>query len=102
MHETSKAVMRRLHDIRFATRYFVGDGIDIGSGPDPLSQYAEQLPLMRSCRDWDLKDGDAQILASLGRRIARLRALKPLSGAYARPPPGAAKLASRAETRADI
>ena len=30
MFETSKAVMRRIHDNRFATRYFVGKGIDIG------------------------------------------------------------------------
>jgi SAM-dependent methyltransferase len=62
MHQSSKAVMRRLHDSRFATRYFVGDGIDIGAGPDPLKQYAEQFPLMRSCRPWDLEDGDAQTL----------------------------------------
>lgn len=66
MHESSKAVIRRLQDSRFATRYFVGDGIDIGSGPDPLSQYEELFPLMRSCRAWDLADGDAQILASVG------------------------------------
>ena len=65
MYESSKAVMRRLHDSRFATRYFVGDGIDIGSGPDPLSQYGEQFPMMRSCRNWDQDDGDAQFLESL-------------------------------------
>src|SRR5262245_47143385 len=65
MHETSKAVMRRLHDSRFATRYFVGRGIDIGSGSDPLRQYVRQFPLMGSCRDWDLKEGDAQLLATL-------------------------------------
>ena len=65
MHETSKAVMRRLHDARFATRYFVGNGIDIGAGPDPFEQYAEQFPLMESCRAWDLKDGDAQLLAGV-------------------------------------
>lgn len=65
MYETSKALMRRLHDSRFATRYFVGDGIDIGAGPDPLEQYAEMLPLMKSCIPWDLEDGDAQLLASM-------------------------------------
>ena len=32
MHECSKAVARRLHDARFATRWFVGDGIDVGAG----------------------------------------------------------------------
>jgi len=65
MYEASKALMRRLHDSRYATRYFVGDGIDIGAGPDPLGQYAEQFPMMRSCRSWDVKDGDAQLLATL-------------------------------------
>jgi SAM-dependent methyltransferase len=65
MFETSKALMRRLHDSRFATRYFVGDGIDIGAGSDFLGQYTEQFPLMSSCRPWDLKDGDAQLLATV-------------------------------------
>lgn len=65
MYEASKALMRRLYDSRYATRYFVGNGIDIGAGPDPLGQYAEQFPLMRSCRAWDLADGDAQLLAAL-------------------------------------
>lgn len=68
MHETSKTIPRRLHDTRFATRYFVGDGIDIGSGPDPLAQYHEFFPLMKSCRAWDLKDGDAQLMAGVADR----------------------------------
>lgn len=65
MHECSKAVMRRLHDARFATRYFIGDGIDIGAGPDSLGRYREMFPGMRSCRAWDLPDGDAQLLATI-------------------------------------
>ncbi len=65
MHEASKALMRRLHDNRFGTRYFVGDGIDIGCGPDSIAQYIEQFPLMRSVRNWDLPDGDAQYLATV-------------------------------------
>lgn len=65
MYESSKALMRRLHDIRFATRYFVGSGVDIGAGPDALTQYGQQFPLMRDCRAWDLADGDAQLMASL-------------------------------------
>lgn len=64
MTGTSKATLRRVHDSRFATRYFVGQGVDIGAGPDPLSQYAEQFPGMRSCRVWDLADGDAQKMQS--------------------------------------
>lgn len=65
MHATSKAVMRRLSDNRYATRYFIGQGMDIGSGNDPLSQYGEFFPLMKSCRDWDKPDGDAQLLAGV-------------------------------------
>ena len=65
MFETSKALQRRLHDSRFASRYFVGDGIDIGGGNDALAQYSELFPRMSSCRQWDLKDGDAQRLASV-------------------------------------
>ena len=63
MHECSKAVMRRIHDHRFVTRYFVGDGIDVGSGEDHLGRYREMFPGIRSCRAWDLADGDAELLA---------------------------------------
>ena len=62
MHECSKAVARRLHDSRFATRWFVGDGIDVGAGSDPLGNYREMFPRMQNCRAWDLPDGDAQTL----------------------------------------
>lgn len=65
MYEASKALMRRLHDSRFATRYFVGDGIDIGAGPDALGRYTDLFPLMRNCRAWDVKDGDAQCLETI-------------------------------------
>ena len=62
MYECSKAVARRLHDSRFATRWFVGDGIDVGAGSDSLGNFRELFPLMRSCRAWDVPDGDAQTL----------------------------------------
>lgn len=65
MKESSKAVMRRLGDSRFARRWFIGDGIDIGAGGDPLSLYAEFFPLMRSLRIWDQPDGDAQVMAGV-------------------------------------
>ena len=65
MHECSKAVARRLHVARFATRWFVGDGIDIGAGGDPLGNYREMFPRMGSCRAWDMPDGDAQTLESV-------------------------------------
>jgi SAM-dependent methyltransferase len=57
--------MRRLHDVRFAVRYLVGDGIDIGSGDDPLLLYQELFPAIRSVRHWDLPDGDAQMMAGV-------------------------------------
>jgi SAM-dependent methyltransferase len=60
MHETSKAVVRRLYDPSFARTYFAGDGIDIGASPDSLNNYLELFPLMRSCISWDVYDGDAQ------------------------------------------
>ena len=60
--ETGKSTLRRFHDNRFATRYFVGDGIDIGAGDDPLSDYSEFFPRITSLRPWDMPDGDAQYM----------------------------------------
>ena len=60
--ESSKASMRRLHDSRFATRWFIGHGIDVGAGQDNLGSFHEFFPGMRSCRAWDMPDGDAQTL----------------------------------------
>ncbi len=65
MNEASKAISRRLHDVRFATRYFIGSGIDIGAGNYPVSLYGEFFPGMRALRAWDIPDGDAQILADV-------------------------------------
>jgi SAM-dependent methyltransferase len=65
MYESSKSLMRRLHDSRFASRYFVGEGMDVGAGHDSLAQYGEQFPGMVSCCAWDLEDGDAQLLAGV-------------------------------------
>jgi SAM-dependent methyltransferase len=42
------------------TKYFKGDGVDIGGLPDPLSLYTELFPLLNSVRVWDWDDGDAQ------------------------------------------
>jgi ubiquinone/menaquinone biosynthesis C-methylase UbiE len=65
MREASKSMMRRLYDSRFATRYFVGEGLDVGAGNDPMSLYREFFPGMRGVRAWDLPDGDAQYLAGV-------------------------------------
>lgn len=65
MYECSKANMRRLRDSRFATRYFVGNGIDIGAGEDPLETYRELFPAMKSCRAWEWHHGDGQLLTGV-------------------------------------
>ena len=65
MKECSKTIPRRLANADFITRYFVGDGVDIGGKPDPLCLYQELFCQMRSVRIWDLEDGDAQFMASL-------------------------------------
>lgn len=65
MNETSKSIIRRMHDIRFVNKYFVGKGIDIGCGPDPLSKFHQQFPLMTELKAWDVSDGDAQLMAGV-------------------------------------
>jgi len=65
MNETSKAIIRRMHDMRFVNTYFRGNGIDIGCGPDPLSKFQQQFPLMTNLNPWDLADGDAQLMAGV-------------------------------------
>lgn len=62
MNECGKSMLRRVHDARFATRYFVGDGIDVGADEDSLQYYAGLFPLMRSCRAWEWNDGDGDEL----------------------------------------
>lgn len=62
MRECSKSIIRRLANSNFVRRYFVGEGVDIGGRPDPLSLYTNFFPLMKSVRIWDLEDGDAQFM----------------------------------------
>jgi SAM-dependent methyltransferase len=70
-NECSKAIPRRVAAKVFASHYFVGDGIDIGSGSptlgnvDFLGNQKAAFPLMRSCRSWDIEDGDAENLAGI-------------------------------------
>jgi SAM-dependent methyltransferase len=65
MKELSKSIPRRMRDPNFVRRYFVGDGVDIGGRPDPLSLYRELFPLMGDIRIWDLEDGDAQLMSGV-------------------------------------
>ncbi len=62
MHETSKSIIRRSADSRFATRWLIGAGIDIGAGQDSIGNYGQLFPLMTSLRSWDLPDGDAMLM----------------------------------------
>lgn len=62
MWEQSKSAKRRFNDGLFHSRYFVGEGIDIGGKSDPLGQYAGVFPLMRRVMTWDLANGDAQFM----------------------------------------
>lgn len=64
-NEQTKAAKRRFNDGAFHSRYFVGNGIDIGGAPDPLSQYVDIFSKMVSVKTWDIKDGDAQILSGI-------------------------------------
>ncbi len=58
---TSRSMKRRVIS---AQPYFVGNGLDVGGGGDPLARYAALLGF-ESCRNWDMQDGDAQYLASV-------------------------------------
>lgn len=60
--ETGKACARRAHDHRFATRYYVGRGIDIGAGNDTIAYYQHMFPLMTEVTSWDIAQGDAMLM----------------------------------------
>jgi SAM-dependent methyltransferase len=62
MWEQNKSAKRRFHDGLFHSRYFVGEGIDVGGAPDPLAQFVGVFPLIKGVRTWDLEDGDAQYM----------------------------------------
>ena len=49
----------------FSSRYFVGYGIDIGGGRDSLKNQITKFPAIKSIRNWDMADGDAQYLAGV-------------------------------------
>ncbi len=63
MQECGKSIPRRLADPKFHTRYFVGNGLDIGGAPDPLGVYGELFARIDTVEIWDLPEGDAQYLA---------------------------------------
>ena len=64
--ETTKSIARRSYDKRYATRYLVGTGIDIGAGVDSIGRYAPLFPLMGEVWAWDKQDGDAMAMEDVG------------------------------------
>lgn len=70
MREQSKAALRRLREPVFRDRYFVGVGIDVGPGPDPIQLLL--FPNVIHLDTMDLAEGDAQTLRwKDGRRTGR-------------------------------
>jgi len=62
---TSRSMQRRSFDSRFATRYFVGYGLDIGGGRDSLALFVELFPLIKRVVNYDQPQGDAQTLSNV-------------------------------------
>ena len=62
---TAISIARRLADSRFATRWFCGNGIDVGGGGDSLALYKEFFPLANNIFVYDQEHGDAQNLANV-------------------------------------
>jgi SAM-dependent methyltransferase len=54
-----------MHEPNFSNRYFVGKGLDIGGGPDPLGLYLELFPRMQGVKIWDKTDGNAETLDTI-------------------------------------
>jgi SAM-dependent methyltransferase len=65
MFEQSKSAKRRYYDGNFLSKYFVGNGLDVGCGSDSIGQYMGIFPMITSVTPWDKEDGDAMLLASI-------------------------------------
>jgi SAM-dependent methyltransferase len=61
----SSHTKRRFGIGAFHNRYFVGAGLDVGAGHDPLTTNASAFRLISSLAVWDRPQGDAQFLATL-------------------------------------
>lgn len=65
MYEQSKAAKRRFNIGAFTTRYFIGNGIDVGCGADSIGQYLSIFPGITSITPFDQEQGDAQYLREI-------------------------------------
>jgi len=63
--EMTKATKRRYNIGEFHSKYFRGNGIDIGCGPDSLGNHKQFFPAITSVRPWDKPDGDAMLMKSV-------------------------------------
>lgn len=62
MFEQSKSAKRRFNDGNFHSKYFIGKGIDIGAGPDCISNVKQAFVGITDVLNWDLSNGDGQYL----------------------------------------
>jgi SAM-dependent methyltransferase len=61
MFETSKGNLRRIKERVYLDIIFVGCGIDIGAGADPLNKNSI-YPNITNCENFDVNDGNAQYI----------------------------------------
>lgn len=59
--ETSKSIPRRLRDPAFHQKFFVGLGLDIGAGGDPLDRYVALFPQLTEVITFDVPGSDADL-----------------------------------------
>ena len=65
MVATSHSILRRLADSRYATRWFVGHGVDVGGGSDSLGLFTELFPMITHLTTYDQNEGDAQTMSNV-------------------------------------
>lgn len=62
---TCLSLNRRLQDARFCNRWLVGQGLDIGGGPDSIRVYRGLFSRMGEVTVYDRAQGDAQYLSNV-------------------------------------
>lgn len=63
--ECKKACLRRSTIRAFTEYYIAGKAIDIGAGNDGLSHHAHLFPKLTDVFEWDLPQGDAQVMPGI-------------------------------------
>lgn len=62
---TCLSLNRRLCDARFSNYWLVGNGLDVGGGPDSIGLYKGFFPRMGAVTVYEWAQGDAQYLANV-------------------------------------